>query len=76
MCDIAQVKVEEAMEKPEVCHVCHGTGTGIDPVFGYRGKCYPCDGTGKAHECNREWNCYICKNWPKGTLPLPKVTNQ
>lgn len=49
----------------KTCHVCRGTGAGTDPVFGYRGKCYPCDGTGKAHECGRPQNCYICTNWPK-----------
>jgi DnaJ-class molecular chaperone len=51
--------------KPEVCPVCNGTGTGIDPVFGYRGKCYPCDGTGKDHrkKLGHLTPCWICASW-------------
>ena len=55
----------------EACWVCLGTGHGVDPVFGYSGKCYPCDGTGKAHWCEPDHkpdNCYIMKNWPKEKL--------
>lgn len=46
------------------CSVCKGSGAGRDPVFGNPGKCYPCDGTGRAHrhEDNRT-SCWICNNW-------------
>src|ERR1043166_5187940 len=48
------------------CPVCHGSGAGIDPVFGHPGKCYPCDGTGKDHrtkEGHDPGHCWICSNW-------------
>ena len=53
------------MESEKKCPVCHGTGSGIDPVFGHRGKCYPCDGSGKDHreKPDHAANCWICANW-------------
>lgn len=56
------------MEEVDVktrCPVCYGSGGGIDPVFGNRGKCYPCDGTGKDHRLKPDHDkaCWICANW-------------